>query len=44
VGRRCGMWKRRRVDGGSREWNVECKKIIRKKKREIFFNLPCAEL
>jgi hypothetical protein len=26
VRRRCGMWSSWRVDGGGREWNIECKK------------------
>jgi hypothetical protein len=26
VGRSCGMWSSRRVDGKGREWNMECKK------------------
>jgi hypothetical protein len=26
VERMCGMWSSQKVDGGSREWNIECKK------------------
>jgi hypothetical protein len=27
VGRRYGMWSRRRADGWDGEWNIECKKM-----------------
>jgi hypothetical protein len=33
VMRRCGMWSSQRVDGRSREWNMECKNKLIKNKR-----------